>query len=331
VVRAAFARDGTRALTWSDDGTVRLWDPGIRPELRVIGGHRGPVTSVSFDAGGKILLTAGLDGVARLRRGGKVVRTFSHGAPVVDAAISGGLVVTAGSDGFVRLWPLEGGRPRVLRHGSALTSVALNTDQIATAGNDGTVRLWRVFDGKLLRSLEHPAPVLDVAFDPTGERIATAGADDVGRVWANGRIVRRLVGHTDEVTSIAFGPNGGLIVTASRDHDVRLWNPETGTTLRVFKFHFAIVNEAAISSDGRWIVTAGPSKSGLWPIRGARFPVFLRGHKGVLLTATFVPGTHRVVTGGVDGTVRTHTCQECGTLPALLHLAEQRLDQARER
>jgi len=33
----------------------------------------------------------------------------------------------------------------------------------------------------------------------------------------------------------------------------------------------------------------------------------------------------------VDGTVRTYTCEECGRIPALLRLAEQRLDQARER
>jgi WD40 repeat protein len=333
VVRAAFAPDGTRALTWSDDGTVRLWDPGIRAELREIGAHRGTVTSVSFDAGGKTLLTAGLDGVARLWRGGKVVRTLSHGAPVVDAASSDepGLVVTAGSDGLARFWPLEGGRPRVLRHGSPLTAVALRSGHVATAGEDGIVRVWSVPDGKLVRSLKHPAPVLDVAFDPTGDRVATAGADGFGRIWMNGRVVHRLEGHTDDVTSIAFGPNGGLLVTASRDHVVRLWNAETGASLRAFEFHFAIVNEAAMSSDGRWIVTAGPATAGLWPVRGDSIPVFLRGHEGPLQTATFAPGTHRIVTGGLDGTVRAYTCDVCGRVPALLRFAERRLDQARAR
>jgi WD40 repeat protein len=333
VVRAAFAPDGTRALTWSDDGTVRLWDPGIRPELRVIGGHRGTVTSVSFDAGGKSLLTAGLDGLARLWRGGKVVRTFSHGAPVVDAANGAehDLVVTAGSDGLARLWPLGSGQPRVFRHGSQLTAVALRRGQVATAGQDGVVRVWSVPNGKLLGSLKHPTPVLDVAFDPTGERIATAGQDGIGRVWANGRVVHRLEGHTDEMTSIAFGPNGGVLVTASRDHAVRLWNAETGAPLRVFEFHFAVVNEASISSDGRWIVTAGPFTSGVWPVRGDSIPVFLRGHRGLLQTATFAPGSHRIVTGGVDGTIRTYTCEVCGRVPLLLRLAEERLDQARPR
>jgi WD40 repeat protein len=333
VVRANFSRDGTRALTWSDDGTVRLWDPGIRPELRQIARHDGPVTSVSFDAGGDAMLTAGLDGVARLRRGGRVVRTFSHGGPIVDAAISddGRTVVTAGSDGLTRIWPLGGGETHVLRHGAPLEAVALHSGRVATAGRDGVVRVWSVPDGKLLHTLEHPAPVLDVAFDPTGRRIATAGADKIGRVWVDGRVVQQLVGHTDDVTSIAFGPRGGLLITASRDHSVRLWNPDNGAPVRTFEFHFAIVNEAAISSDGRWIVTAGPSRSGLWPVRGASVAVFLRGHQGLLQSATFAPGGHRIVTGGVDGTVRTYSCEECGRIPALLRLAELRLDQARER
>ena len=241
------------------------------------------------------------------------------------------MVATAGSDGFVKLWPLAGGPPRVLDNGAALTAVAIHGGIVATAGRDRIVRVWNVADGKLIRSLKHPAPVLDVAFDSTGERVATAGADGIGRVWENGRVVHLLKGHTDDVTSIAFGPNGGTLVTASRDHVVRLWNAHTGAALRAFEFHFAIVNEAAFSSDGRWIVTAGPSKSGLWPVRGARTPLFLRGHKGLLQTATFVPGTHRVVTGGLDGTIRTYTCQECGRVPALLRLAERRLAEARER
>ncbi|MEP7335321.1 MAG: hypothetical protein ABI717_06025, partial [Actinomycetota bacterium] len=265
VVRATFAPDGTRALTWSADGTVRLWDPGIRPELRLIGRHRGSVTRVSFDSGGKTMLSAGLDGVATIWRGGKVVRTFSHGAPVVDAAISGDgrVVVTAGSDGLARIWPLAGGERRVLRHGAPLTAVALRSGKVATAGSDGIVRVWNLPDGRQIRALKHPAPVLDVAFDPTGERIATAGEDKIGRIWVNGRIVHQLVGHTDDVTSIVFGPNGGLLLTASRDHFVRLWDARTGKPLRAFEFHFAIVSQAAFSSDGRWIVTAGPSRSGL--------------------------------------------------------------------
>ena len=333
VIRATFAPDGTRALTWSDDGTVRLWDPGIRPELTQIGGHRRAVTSVSFLADGKTLLSAGLDGVARLWRGGKVVRTFENGAPIVDAASSEQprVVVTADSAGLTKLWPVGGGQPSVLRSGSPLTAVAVGGGRVAAAAEDGIVRVWRIRDGKLLRSLRHPESVLDLAFDSAGERVATAGADDIGRVWSRGRVVHRLEGHTDELTSIAFGPNDALLVTASRDHAVRLWSAETGAPVRVFDYHFAIVNEAAISMDGRWIVTAGPNTSGLWPVRGDSVPILLRGHKGLLQTATFAPASHRIVTGGVDGTIRTYTCDVCGRMPALLDLAERRLDEARER
>ena len=54
-------------------------------------------------------------------------------------------------------------------------------------------------------------------------------------------------------------------------------------------------------------MTAGPTTAGLWNVRSRRLIFRLRGHKkrGVLTGAAFVPGSHRIVTAGMDGTVRT--------------------------
>jgi hypothetical protein len=35
--------DGRRALSWSNDQTLRLWGPEDAAEPRVLGGHEGPV------------------------------------------------------------------------------------------------------------------------------------------------------------------------------------------------------------------------------------------------------------------------------------------------
>jgi hypothetical protein len=55
----------------------------------------------------------------------------------------------------------------------------------------------------------------------------------------------------------------------------------------------------------------------------------LRGHKkrANLTAAAFVPGSHRIVTTGVDGTVRAWFCEICGGLDELVSLAEKRLAQ----
>jgi WD40 repeat protein len=88
--------------------------------------------------------------------------------------------------------------------------------------------------------------------------------------------------------------------------------------------HGAIVQDAAFSSDGRWILTAGPGTAGLWEARTGRLLSLLRGHVGPLTAAEFAPGGYKVFTAGQDGTVRTYTCDVCAPLSGLLALADRR-------
>lgn len=53
--------------------------------------------------------------------------------------------------------------------------------------------------------------------------------------------------------------------------------------------------------------------------------VRLRGHDGTSTSAAFDPTGRTIVTGGVDGTVRTYTCRICGGLDELVALADKRL------
>jgi WD40 repeat protein/DNA-binding SARP family transcriptional activator len=54
---------------------------------------------------------------------------------------------------------------------------------IATAGDDGAVRFWDAASGAELGSLRSPAPVTQVAFDATGDRLVSVDDSGVARVW----------------------------------------------------------------------------------------------------------------------------------------------------
>lgn len=109
----------------------------------------------------------------------------------------------------------------------------------------------------------------NVAFNPSGDLLATACSDGLMRLWrvSTGKLVRTFTGHGDDVTSVAFSPDGRQLVTASRDHDARIWDIASGRTVRLLHGHAPFVSDTEFSSDGRWIVTAGPAKAGVGDVR----------------------------------------------------------------
>jgi WD40 repeat protein len=58
------SRDGRRALTASQDNTVKLWDAATGKELLTLRGHSQEVTAVEFSADNHSVLTGSRDGTA---------------------------------------------------------------------------------------------------------------------------------------------------------------------------------------------------------------------------------------------------------------------------
>jgi WD40 repeat protein len=127
------------------------------------------------------------------------------------------------------------------------------------------------------------------------------------------------------VLGVAFTQSGRLLATAGQDADVHVWKARNGQKVTDLTGQFAIVSGAVFSPDSRWIVSAGPGSAGLWDLAEQQRLLFLDGHKGKLLAATFVAGGRRIETVGVDGTIRAYECGVCGRVPELLRLAAARL------
>jgi WD40 repeat protein len=113
--------------------------------------HGGHVVRVSFDPGGRRLLTASSDGTARVwdvHTGAPLTPPLVHEGPLAGAWFSpcGRRVLTAGGDDMARVWDAGTGKPLTspLRHGAPVTCAAFSPDGrlAVTASRDGAVRLW---------------------------------------------------------------------------------------------------------------------------------------------------------------------------------------------
>jgi WD40 repeat protein len=308
VADAGFSPDGRRLVT-AGDSTVRVWslDPPVRPD-RVLTGHAGKVTYLTFGAGGKVLFTASADQTARLwdPATGAEVRVFGQGKDIgelyaVRISADGKRVVTASKE--------RGEMVKGVMTGSA-------------------VRVWDAETGKelaVLGDLDSGASL--AVFDPTGRRIVTV-SDGRRSVRSTGPLGGRRTMSTNssiragemqswgaadgkfqcslapgngnffgsEQHEPAFSPDGGRIVVLDigKQKPVML-DAATGRLVAELGDAGTTRMKAAYAPDGKTVAVARGTEVRFYDADGKTLPG-LRGFGGEVTDMAFSANGQRLVT-----------------------------------
>ena len=146
--------------------------------------------------------------------------------------------VVAATGGGAQLWSVESGqlarRLDPWEAGALGAAWSPRGDLIATTRRgDERVRVFSASDGWLAHTLVgHHGDVYALAFAPTGDRLATASADETVRLWSlsSEKPVRVYV-HSGAVLALAFSPVGDLLAATADDHSLRIWSALDGRSI----------------------------------------------------------------------------------------------------
>jgi WD40 repeat protein len=313
-----FSPDGRYIVAGAFDApyATRVLDADSGEVAATLIGHKGRVSSARFSADGRRIVTASVDGTARVWdwHSGAVLATLVGQAVLYSARFSpdGNRVVTASEDHTVRVWDVPSGKAILTLTGTAAyndASFSPDGRRIVTASDDATSRIWDAATGMPLGVFTGQDDSIDCAsFSPDGRRVATDGSDAMVRVWdaQSGIMTARLAGHDGGVMTAAFSPDGKRLVTASTDQTAAVWNAQEGKVETTLPGHDGGMMSAAFSPDGRRIVTAeGYGKTRLWDARsGALLFAMQPGPQTWALDAAFSPDGKRIVTASENGTAQ---------------------------
>jgi small GTP-binding protein len=269
----AISGDGKRAVSASDDKTLRVWDLTTFRCLATLRGHTDYVLGVAISGDGRRAVSASADKTLRIWDivTYKCLATLKgHTDTVRGVAISGDgkRAVSASDDHTLRIWDLAIYQclATLKGHAFSVRGVAISPDarQAISASSDSTLRVWDIVTYKCLDTLRgHAFSVRGVAISPDGRRAVSASADHTLRVWdiVTYKCLATLEGHTDTVFGIAISGDGKRAVSASADKTLRVWDLAIYQCLATLEGHTAYVRGVAISGDGRRAVSASADKT----------------------------------------------------------------------
>eukprot|EP00035_Acanthoeca_spectabilis_P038143 m.50429 g.50429 ORF g.50429 m.50429 type:complete len:175 (+) comp9012_c0_seq1:173-697(+) len=120
-VSADFTVGGSKLVSGSWDGTVRLWETTSGELSNTLVGHDGKVTSVAFSDSGEWLVSGGMDETVRIwaTATGDLIDVLAEGVvhPITSVALSrgGDYLAEASNDFTVRVWGIKQGASRRTR------------------------------------------------------------------------------------------------------------------------------------------------------------------------------------------------------------------------
>ena len=188
-------------------------------------------------------------------------------------------------------------------------SLSRDGKTLVTAGTDGIIRVWDVPSGQMQRTLTgHTNSIYNADFSPNEKLIASSSRDTTARIWdfATGRELYKLTGFKCSVKSVAFSPDGKTLSVVGNDGMLKVWDVETGKELKSLVHSHSpdvdvSVYSAVFSRDGKKIYAGnGDGTISEWNAATGKETNVWKAHKDTIIALAFSPDYRLLASDGYN-------------------------------
>ncbi|WP_212994689.1 NB-ARC domain-containing protein [Actinoplanes auranticolor] len=279
---AVAAPNGEWLATAMNDDTIRAWNTGDPARSRLVRGHRSGINALVAGPDGSWLGSVSDDRTARIwYHDNRPARILTGHTDRVTLAVAAGpnRLVTAGPDCTVWVWDVRTGKPvHVFRRLTPAVAVMTAPDGSWLAIVERHVITRWTTDSWALRSAWQSASeeLTCSAIHPNGSQLAAGTRSGEVQIWdvSTGRMVRRLLRHSEAVLDCAIRADGTLL---SRDsEDVRVWDLDAPAAVSGTE-PGRPAETLVVATDSSWFAVGSSEGLTIWDVAGQSPRVLTHG------------------------------------------------------
>ncbi|MDW3647756.1 MAG: CHAT domain-containing protein [Bacteroidia bacterium] len=306
---AVFSQGEDKVLSWSYDGSVKLWDVSGK-ELAATE-HESRVQGAVFSQGEDKILSwsrdrfEGKKGSIKLWDvSGKELATMEHESYVQGAVFSQGedKILSWSDDGTVKLWDVSGKELAAMEHESDVQGAVFSQgeDKILSWSDDGTVKLWGV-SGKELAAMEHESDVQGAVFSQGEDKILSWSDDGSVKLWDVLGKELAAMEHENSVLGAVFSQGEDKILSWSYDGSVKLWDV-SGKELAAMEHERSVLGAVFSQGEDKILSWSYDGSVKLWDVLGKELAAM--EHESIVQGAVFSQGEDKILSWSSDGSVK---------------------------